>query len=172
MAPSLKFFYLANASLILLAACSQEAQSEPADTTTISYSVNLGNDGECLAEVNAAREAAKLSKLQQPDAGEAAKRLPSVDVVKPWEPLCKELIPARSMERNIAFDYRLRLSSRPESHSASRNIAEHCFPLRVSFRRLQSSRLKCVELLMSSLMHEHAFKPTVIAQAMTGQTLA
>ncbi|CDJ44593.1 hypothetical protein, conserved, partial [Eimeria tenella] len=93
MAPSLKFFYLANACLILLAACPREAQSEPADSPTISYSVNLGDDGTCLAEVNAAREAAKLSKLQQPGGSEGAKRLPALVPVTPWEPLCKELIP-------------------------------------------------------------------------------
>ncbi|CDJ40592.1 SAG family member [Eimeria tenella] len=90
MASFLKCICLASALLVLRAAAEVE---QPPSGSTISYSVKLGSDGECLAEVNAAREAAKLSKLQQPGGSEGAKRLPGVEPVTPWEPLCKELIP-------------------------------------------------------------------------------
>ncbi|CDJ57955.1 SAG family member [Eimeria maxima] len=56
------------------------------------YRVTLGEEGECLQEIDTARQAAGLAKFIQPTADEATKRLPLETVSNAWDPLCKDLL--------------------------------------------------------------------------------
>ncbi|CDJ28552.1 SAG family member [Eimeria mitis] len=101
MAP-LKLLTVVSSSLLLLA----KANGGPtADQTT--YNVALGEEGKCLAEVNAARVAAGFSELAQ--AAEPTSRLPKggdfpqVDQPKwAWEPVCEALIPTKTKSKRTA----------------------------------------------------------------------
>ncbi|CDJ33925.1 SAG family member [Eimeria mitis] len=64
------------------------------------YSVSLGGDGECLAAVNAARQAVGFSQLLQAGEGDTKKRLPGEVTSQKesedgwaWKPVCESLIP-------------------------------------------------------------------------------
>ncbi|CDJ36470.1 SAG family member [Eimeria mitis] len=97
---ALKLFSLASASVLVMAnAVHQTAKESPLTTkaVTATYTVNLGNTGECLAEINAAREAAGLAHFQV--AKEEQHQLPKTDIEEPdppqsspWDPVCKALI--------------------------------------------------------------------------------
>ncbi|CDI79672.1 SAG family member [Eimeria acervulina] len=58
------------------------------------YNVSLGSEGECLDEIDSAREAAGLAKFVQPTQEEATKRLPLETTSNAWDPLCKDLLNA------------------------------------------------------------------------------
>ncbi|CDJ64351.1 SAG family member [Eimeria necatrix] len=78
--------------LLLLSAASVST-GEPADQQTINYAVKLGENAQCLDEVNAAREAAGLSKFT--GATDAEKKLPTPnsELEDDWKKLCEYLIP-------------------------------------------------------------------------------
>lgn len=65
--------------------------------------IHAGSEGECLDEIDSAREAAGLAKFVQPTQEEATKRLPLETTSNAWDPLCKDLLnvsfvlPARSL---------------------------------------------------------------------------
>ncbi|CDJ33252.1 SAG family member [Eimeria mitis] len=72
----------------------QETETGP------TYTVTLGKDGECLAAVNAARQAVGFSQLIQAGTADTEKRLPAEVTSKKesdddwaWKPVCKSLIP-------------------------------------------------------------------------------
>ncbi|CDJ36211.1 SAG family member [Eimeria mitis] len=97
---ALKLFSLASASVLVMAnAVHQTAKESPLTTkaVTATYTVNLGNTGECLAEINAAREAAGLAHFQV--AKEEQHQWPKTDIeepessqASPWKPVCDALI--------------------------------------------------------------------------------
>ncbi|CDJ30947.1 SAG family member [Eimeria mitis] len=88
MAPSM-ILSVAGALLALGSATFSSAQNGEGLTT---YTVTLGKEGECLTEIDEAREAAGLEKFVQPTADEPKKRLPLDTTKAAWDPLCKDLL--------------------------------------------------------------------------------
>ncbi|CDI86325.1 SAG family member [Eimeria praecox] len=85
MAPT-KILSFAGALLALGSVALSSAQNDP------TYEVALGSEGQCLTEIDAAREKAGLAKFIQPTAEEATKRLPLATTTDAWSPLCKDLL--------------------------------------------------------------------------------
>ncbi|CDJ28590.1 SAG family member [Eimeria mitis] len=101
MAP-LKLLTVVSSSLFFLA----RANGDPAPNQT-TYNVALGEEGKCLAEVNAARVAAGFSELTK--ATQAASRLPqggkfpqSEQPKWAWKPVCEALIPTTEKSRSTS----------------------------------------------------------------------
>ncbi|CDJ31541.1 SAG family member [Eimeria mitis] len=94
MAP-LNLLTVVSASFLVLARVNGTVASQQP-----TYKVAFGNDGKCLAEVNAARLAAGLSALVQAEKANADRRMPDTATdytgsgdTWAWLPVCKALIP-------------------------------------------------------------------------------
>ncbi|CDJ45669.1 SAG family member [Eimeria brunetti] len=86
MAPSKIFFFVG--TLLAVGSATPSYAAEP------TYEVELGSEGECLTQIDAAREAAGLAKFATPS--EENKKLPLATTNAAWAPLCKDLINASS----------------------------------------------------------------------------
>ncbi|CDJ45659.1 SAG family member [Eimeria brunetti] len=101
---TLKLLIAISASFLFL------AKVDGNGTKTV-YTVTLGGDGKCLAEVNLARQAAGFSNLNQAAEEADASRLPNADTCESndsqqcdewvWKPVCDSLIPNKTEGRAL-----------------------------------------------------------------------
>ncbi|CDJ36430.1 SAG family member [Eimeria mitis] len=101
---ALKLFSLASASALLMAdAVHQTPKQTPLTARTVSstYTVNLGETGVCLDEINDARQAAGLEHFKTPSAEVTWPKTSAAKAEQPssaWNPVCEALIAEESEE--------------------------------------------------------------------------
>ncbi|CDI86323.1 SAG family member [Eimeria praecox] len=84
-----KLLPLVGAALFVLGNAAQG--SGASQGTTVTYSVVLGKEQACLADIDGMRESAGLNKFERPT--EASKQLPSADnTEKHWDDFCKDVL--------------------------------------------------------------------------------
>ncbi|CDJ40600.1 SAG family member [Eimeria tenella] len=90
-------------TLLLVLSASTPGGSQQSGGTTVKYTASLGNSTQCLDEINAAREAAGLSKFAEaitnnklPDPGSA-----QLTEDSEWLKLCKHLVPTKEASDQV-----------------------------------------------------------------------